>query len=84
MSMLSHRLQVLIDDDRFERLQTEAAQQRVPVAVLVREAIDAAYPATDAARRAAGTAVLDAEPMAVSDEVGALLGELEELRGRRG
>lgn len=83
MSMLSHRLQVLIDDDRLKRLQAEAAQQRVSVAVLVREAIDAAYPAT-AARRAAGTAVLDAEPMAVPEEVGELLAELAEVRGRRG
>lgn len=82
MSMLSRRLQVLIDDDRLERLEREAARRRVAVSVLVRDAIDAAFPATSSARRAAGDRVLGAVAMAVPDP-DVLRTELEELRGRR-
>ncbi len=82
MLMLSRRLQVLIDDDRLDRLEREAARQRVAVAVLVRDAIDAAFPATTPARRAAGDRVLEADPMPVPgpDDLRA---ELDELRSRR-
>lgn len=83
MSMLSRRLQVLIDDDRFERLEQEAARRRVAVAVLVRDAIDAAFPATTSARVTAGDRVLAATAMAVPDPDG-LRAELDELRDRRG
>lgn len=83
MSMLTRRLQVLIDDARWQRLESAAERQRVPVSVLVREAIDAAYPATDAVRREAGRRVLDAVPMPVP-AVGDLAAELDDLRGRHG
>jgi hypothetical protein len=81
MSMLSRRLQVLIDDERHRRLEAEAARRGVSVAVLVREALDAAYPGTAEERRAAADRILDAEPMAVPD-VPALREELSALRGR--
>lgn len=83
MSMLTRRLQVLIDDERFARLEREAARRRVAVAVLVRDAIDAAFPPLADARQAAGRRVLEAAPMEV---VGPkeLKTELDELRGRRG
>lgn len=82
MHMLSRRLQVLIDDDRLERLAREAARRRVAVAVLVRDAIDAAFPTSTPARRAAGDRVLRAEPMPVPDP-DELRAELDELRSRR-
>jgi hypothetical protein len=81
--MLTRRLQVLIDDERARRLEAEAARRRVSVAVLVREALDAAYPTTVEERRAAGERVLEAEPMPVPD-VQDLRAELTALRGRRG
>lgn len=83
MLMLSRRLQVLIDDGRYARLEQEATRQRVPVSVLVREAIDAAFPVAGDARHAAGQHVLDATPMPVPD-VEELTVELDRLRGRRG
>lgn len=83
MSMLSRRLQVLIDDERLERLEREAARRRVAVAVLVRDAIDAAFPPASAAREAAGQRILEAPPMDVPG-LGELKDELDELRGRRG
>ncbi len=83
MSMLTRRLQVLIDDERHRRLEAEAARRGVAVAVLVREALDAAYPTTADERRAAADRILAADPMPVPD-VAELRRELEELRGRRG
>lgn len=83
MSMLTRRLQVLIDDDRLDRLEREAARQRVAVSVLVREAIDAAYPAAEPDRQAAIDMILAAEPMEVPETVDELRAELDDLRGRR-
>lgn len=83
MSMLTRRLQVLIDDERHRRLEVEAARRGVAVAVLVREALDAAYPMTAADRRMASDRVLSAEPMPVPD-VDDLRDELAALRGRHG
>jgi hypothetical protein len=81
MSMLRHRLQVLIDEDRHRRLEAEAARRGVPVAVLVREALDAAYPVSAEDRRAAAERVLGARPMPVPD-VAALKAELADARAR--
>jgi hypothetical protein len=82
MSMLDRRLQVLIDDERWTRLEHEAARRRVSVSTVVREAIDERYPSDFEARRAALQAVLDAEPMEVADP-DQLRTELEEIRSRR-
>ncbi len=79
---LDRRLQILIDGERHERITQLAAERGVSVATVVREAIDRGLPATDARRRAAGQAILDAEPMPVPD-VPELLEELDELRSRR-
>jgi hypothetical protein len=83
MSMLNRRLQILIDDERLARIEREAARRGVPVAVVVRDALDAAYPLDWATRRSAAERILSAEPMPVPDPAG-LRSELEELRGRRG
>jgi hypothetical protein len=80
--MLTRRLQVLIDEKRFMVLEAEAARRNVPVAVIVREAIDRAFPSTSDARQVAAAAILDATAMPVPDPE-SLRDELEELRGRR-
>lgn len=81
MSMLDRRLQVLIDQDRWSRLERESGRRGVPVAVLVREAIDQRFPGDAEQRRHALQAVLDAEPMAVPDAAD-LIEELRALRSR--
>ncbi len=81
MSMLDRRLQVLIDDSRWSRLEREAGRRGVPVAVLVREAIDERFPGDEGERRAALQAVLAADSMDVPGPEG-LREELEEIRGR--
>ena len=79
---MDHRLQILLDDERHQRI-TEAARERgVSVAAIVREAIDRGLPSSDRQRRAAGEAVLAAEDMPVPD-IPELLAELDALRGRR-
>jgi hypothetical protein len=82
MSMLDRRLQVLIDEERWDRLTAEADRRRVPVAVLVREALDQVYPNDFEQRRAALQRVLAAEKMPVPGPE-ELRRELDEIRGRR-
>ena len=76
--MLTHRLQILIDDERYERVRAVARQRGTSVASVIREALDRGLPATQQRRTAAARRILDAAPM----EVGDLVAELNELRGR--
>lgn len=60
--MLTRRLQVLIDDERYELLQREAAAAGAPVGELVRRAIDREYPRGADDRAAAGARLLGLTP----------------------
>jgi predicted DNA-binding protein len=82
MSMYGHRLQILLDDERHERLAAAARERGVSVATVVREAIDRGLPSTDRQRRGAARRVLDAPDMGVPD-MAELRSELEALRSRR-
>ncbi|HEX5852261.1 MAG TPA: hypothetical protein VFY36_04135 [Solirubrobacteraceae bacterium] len=79
---LEHRLQILLDDERHQRIQAVARERGVSVATVVREAIDRGVSNPDARRRAAGRRLLDATDMPVPDPSG-LRDELEQLRSRR-
>ena len=78
---LERRLQVLIDDRRYRRLEEVARERGVSVAMIVREAIDRSFAVSDARRREAGRRILEAPDMPVPD-VEELKAELDELRGR--
>ena len=78
MCMLTHRLQILLDEERYERVRALARQRGTSVATVVREALDRGLPAAQRRRAAAARRILDAAPM----EVGDLPAELDELRGR--
>lgn len=69
MPSLTRRLQVLIDDERYERLRGAAERSGAPIGALVRDAIDAAFPAGRDPRslEAAGRRLLEAETMPVDD-----------------
>ena len=82
MSMLSRRLQILIDEDRYRRLAARARSRRVSVATVVRDAIDRDLEVPSLGRAEAGRRFLAANPMAIGD-LDELLGELDRLRGRR-
>lgn len=76
--MLTHRLQLLLDDERYERVHALAGQRGTSVAAVIREALDRGLSATQRRRSAAARRILAAEPM----ETGDLLAELDDLRGR--
>jgi hypothetical protein len=82
MSMLDRRLQVLIDQALWERLEREAERRTVSVSTLVREAIDERYPGSTEERRAALQAVLSAPTMKLPTPE-ALRHEREEIRAAR-
>lgn len=67
---------------RYARLAAHAAERKVSIGTVVREAIDRLLPATSEERSAAARRILSAEPMPVP-EPGDLRGELEALRARR-
>jgi hypothetical protein len=62
---MSHRLQVLLDQERLARLNQEAERRGSSVANLVREAIDIAFPAEGLSRSEAFRLLVEAEPIEV-------------------
>lgn len=84
MLMLERRLQILLDEARYQRVAAEAKHRGVSVASVVREAIDRALPASAPRRRAAAERILAAADMPVPVDPSELRTELDELRGRRG
>jgi hypothetical protein len=83
MSMLDHRLQILLDDERHRRIVDTARERGVSVATVVREAIDRGLASPSSRRRAAARRVLAAQDMPVPADPGDLRAELEDLRARR-
>jgi hypothetical protein len=83
MCVYSHRLQLLLDDERFERVNALARERRTSVAAVIRKALDRGLPAGPARRSAAAQRILAAPPVAVGDPDD-LRVELDQLRGRRG
>lgn len=67
MAVLTRRLQVLLDENRYSRLERLARARKTSVATLVREAVDVAFPEEAIPRREAGARLLGAEPIAVED-----------------
>jgi hypothetical protein len=82
MSTYRRRLQILLDDERHDRIVAAARERGVSVATIVREAIDRSLPSTEYRRRTATRALLDAPDSRVPD-VAELHSELEALRSRR-
>jgi len=80
---LERRLQVLIDEERHQRIVKVARERGVSMSAVVREALDRGRLDPQSRRRAAGERLLEAADMAVPEPPD-LRAELEELRGRRG
>jgi hypothetical protein len=79
MSMLTRRLQILIDEERYERLERAAQKSNGSVAAAIRDAIDLAYPADLDEKRSAAEAIL-AAPQVDLPDVEELKRELEAIR----
>lgn len=58
MSTRHRRLQILLDDERYHRLEREAQQSGRSIAAIVREAIDLRFSTVPAARVEAGHRVM--------------------------
>lgn len=82
MCMLSRRLQILLDEERYERVAAAAQGRGVSVARVIREAIDAMLPGSAHKKQSVARRILAAPRMPVPDPVG-LAGEIEAIRTRR-
>lgn len=74
--MLSHRLQVLIEPEQYDRLRRKARVRGLSVGALVREAIDRAAPAEADERQAAFERLLGLEPIPVPEDPADLEAEI--------
>jgi hypothetical protein len=74
--MLEHRLQILLDDDRYQKVASEARRRGVSIAAVIREALDR-LPSHVEARRSAIDAILDADTMAVPKDPADLRREVD-------
>lgn len=84
MSMLTRRLQILVDERQYRRVERAARRRKVSVSTVVRDALERELVTEDdVLRREAGQRILAAPEMEVPD-VDELLAELDALRGRRG
>jgi hypothetical protein len=80
MHMYERRLQILLDDARYRRVEAAARDRRTSVAAVIRDAIDKALPVDLERRREAAQRILDADPIPVPETVDELKRELDEIR----
>ena len=78
---LDRRLQLLLDEERYARVEAIARREHRSVASVIREAIDAHTAASPDRRAAAWARIVEADPMPVSSPAD-LRAELEGMRGR--
>ena len=81
MRMMNHRLQILLDEERYQKVAHEANRRGTSVAAVIREAIDR-LPADLEQRRAAIAAILAAEPIPLPADPAELRHELDEAHDR--
>lgn len=67
MASLTRRLQVLLDEERWLRLERESRRRGTSVATLVRDAIDQAIPDNAMTAAEAATWFLDQPPLELGD-----------------
>lgn len=79
---MTHRLQILIDETRYQRVAALAQSRRVSVATVIRDAIDRGLAAPDDRRAGALRDILDATPMDVPDTVDELKAEIATAHDR--
>ena len=79
---MSHRLQILLDEEQYDRLTQRAKAQGRSVGALIREAIDHMWTGTDIRKAALLDAILADAPMPVPEPADLAL-ELDEIRGSR-
>jgi hypothetical protein len=83
MATMTHRLQLLLDDERYDRVAEAARRQRTSVASVIRDAIDQMTADDEQARQAALQRILDAEPTPVPDDPADVKREIYEMHDER-
>jgi hypothetical protein len=78
---LDHRVQILLDDARYQKVAREAKRRGVSIAAVIRDALDR-VPADAEMRRAAVEAILAAESMPVPADAADLRRELDAAHDR--
>lgn len=81
MCMLDHRVQILLDEQRYRKVASEAKRRRVSIAAVIRDALDR-LPNRTELRQTAIEAILDAEPMPMPSDPADLRGELDAAHTR--
>jgi hypothetical protein len=81
MRMLDHRVQILLDDERYQKVSREAKRRGVSIATVIREALDR-LPAAADVRRTGIDAILAAESMSVPADPAELRRELDAAHDR--
>jgi hypothetical protein len=81
MCMFDHRVQILLDEGRYQKVAHEARRRGVSIAAVIRDALDQ-LPDDARARRSAVDAILSAEPMPVPTDPAELRRELDIAHGR--
>ncbi|UPK75657.1 hypothetical protein MU582_03170 [Nocardioidaceae bacterium SCSIO 66511] len=79
---MTRRLQLLLDQERYELVAAEANRQRVSVATVIRDAIDEKLEHRRRDKRAAAARILAADPAPVPPGDG-LIEEIHRLRDER-
>lgn len=80
MCMYERRLQILLDDARYRRVEAAARERQTSVAAVIRDAIDKALPVDLERKREAARRILEADPIPVPETVEELKRELDEIR----
>lgn len=80
---LDHRLQILLDEPRYQKLSRHARRRHTSVAAVIREAIDALDDDEQRRREAALEAILNGPQIEVPDDPADLRRELDEMHAQR-
>ena len=81
MCMLDRRVQILLDDGRYQKVAREARRRHVSIAAVIRDALDR-LPTDAEVRRNAIDAILASDPMPLPDDPAELRRELDAARDR--
>jgi predicted transcriptional regulator len=75
--MLDHRLQILLDEEQYQKVARLARSRGTSVAAVIRDAIDT-FPVSMQRRDAAIAAILAADPVPLPEDPRELRAELDE------
>jgi predicted transcriptional regulator len=78
---LDRRFQILLDDERYQRLVQAARARGTSVAAVIRDAIDETLAVDLERKQRAADELLAAEPMRVPDAVEELKAQIRDARG---